>query len=210
MTKQNKISDRQSDTRYFSPNFLVLISSSANDSRVVARLPEELQMQLASEWDTPLVGSTPGWLEIGAQELLGKSFRTQFASSQVWSGSSPIEITLPLEFYAESNPKTEVISPIVELAKMALPRKSGEGGQFIPPGPRIFGLREQTGNDFISIEIGNFLIFTKVIITQVNPTFVTRDMTKLGLPLKASCEVTFRTMFSLSGGDFARMFKDIK
>lgn len=207
-------SDRQNDPRLFSNHFLVTIYSCVHQG-VVARVPEEVSIQLSSEWDTPLLqGGSGGFLEVGFQELLGKSTKTQFASAQVWSGSSPIDITLPLEFYADQNPKTEVIDPIVRLAKMALPRKSGKGnnqGLFTPPGPRIFGLKNgSSGNDQISIDIGNFLNFKKVIITAVNPTFVTRDLTKNGLPLKATCEVTFRSMFSLTGDEFAGMFKDIK
>lgn len=197
---------RQNDTRYFSNNFLATVYSSRHGG-VVARAPEELSIQLSSEWDTPLLQSgVSGAIEIGLQELANRSVRTQFASAQVWSGSSPIEITLPLEFYAESDPKLEVIDPIIKLAKMALPGSVGKNfGQFVPPGPKIFDF---TSGDQISIDIGNFLNFQKVLIIGVNPTFITRDMTQKGLPLKATCEVTFRSMFSLTGNDFAGMFKD--
>ena len=204
-------SPRQNDSRFFSPNFLVYILSTQH-GQVVARLPDELQMQLASEWDTPLLSSGASPLETLVQSGFGVSTKTQFASAQVWSGSSPIEITLPLEFYAEENPKLEVVQPIVKLCQMALPRRSGESGEkglFIPPGPRIFGFNiNELGNDQINIQIGNFLNFEKVIVTQVNPTFVTRDMTQAGFPLRATCEVTFRSMFSLTGSDFSDMFLD--
>ena len=205
-------SPRQNDTRFFSPNFLVTVFSSVHNG-VVARLPEELQMSLTSEWDTPLLSSGASALETLVQNGFGKSTRTQFASAQVWSGSSPIEITLPLEFYAEENPKLEVVEPIVRLSKMALPRRgSTDKGLFTPPGPRIFKVdTRQLSNkhDDITISVGNFLTFNRVIITNVNPTFITRDMTQDGLPLRATCEVTFRSMFSLSGDDFSSMFNDI-
>lgn len=205
---------RQNNVEKFSPNFLVTIFSSVHGG-VVARLPEELQFQLSSEWDTPLLqgGGVGGILESLVQEGFGVSTKTQFASAQVWSGSSPIEITLPLEFYAENNPRLEVIDPIIKLAKMALPRKSGgngasERGLFVPPGPRIFGFNTQNiQNDQITIDIGNFLNFKKVVIVSVNPVFKTRDMLASGEPLSVTCEVVFRSMFSLTGEDFESMFK---
>jgi hypothetical protein len=204
-------SDRQNRENYFSSNFLVFIKSTFNGV-VVGRLPEEISMQLSSEWDTPLLSSGVSPVEVLLQEGLGKSTKTQLASAQVWSGSAPIDITIPLEFYADKDPRKEVIQPIINLTKMALPRKSGDtkGGLFTPPGPRIF--RKNTRkfsklSDLINIDIGNFMNFNKVIITSVNPTFTTRDMTQNGKPLKSSCEITFRTMFSLTGDDFETMFK---
>ena len=206
------ISARQSNTNEFSTNFLVKINSSVNGA-VVARAPEEVSLRLSSEWDTALGQSTSSNLGILGAEVAGTSIRTQFSSAQVWSGNSPIEITLPLEFYSESSSREEVINPIVKLAKMALPRKGGsinipgigEVGVFIPPGPRIFNLQNDA-NDQITIQFGNFVTFRKVIITEVEPVFVTRDMHSSGFPLRARCEITFRTIFSLTGDAFQEMF----
>lgn len=203
-------SPRQNDTRFFSTHFLVKVYSSLHGS-VTARVPETLALQLTADWDTPLSSSNPGFLDVALQEIKSLATKTQLASAQVWSGSAPIEITLPLEFYADKNPKLEVINPIVLLAKMALPSATNlaEHGLFTPPGPRIFNVGGGA-NDQISIEIGNFMLFTKVIVINVNPTFTTRDMSKSGYPLRATCEVTFRSMFSLTGPEFAGMFRDIK
>lgn len=208
-TRASSASSRQNDSRFFSPNFLVYISS--KKGTVVARAPEELALNLTSEWDTPLLSSGFTLLDLALREGFGKSTKSQFASAQVWTGSSPIEITLPLEFYAEADPILEVVQPIVTLARMALPTLSGKAGDqgfLTPPGPSLLGFNirgneSKDSNDQISIVIGNFLNFTNVIITEVSPTFVTRDMTKGGAPLKATCDVTFRTMFSLTGNDFA-------
>lgn len=199
----------------FSNVFLVTIkaSSGLDDVSVIARLPEEIQMQLASEWDTPFLQSGgTGILEVAAQTLGGVSTKTQFASAQVWSGSSPIELTLPLEFYAQENATRDVVQPIVALAEMALPRTSnrGEGGLFTPPGPRVFAkFGKLQGDTNITVQIGSFLTFKRVIITTVNPTFVTRDMTQDGAPLRATCEVTFRSMFTLTGDQLRENFNGL-
>ncbi len=207
MTNSKNMSNRHRDERKFSPNFLVYISSSKYKTTVVSRAPEDLTMQINADWDTPLAQSgASGIVEVGVQELLNRSTKTQFASAQIWSGSTPIEITLQLEFQAEQDPKQEVIQPIISLGKMALPSLSGEGGSkglFSPPGPRIFNFG---GGDNIIIQLGEFLIFESVIITNVNPVFKTRDMGVSGVPIRATCDVTFRTAFSLTGNEFENMF----
>lgn len=209
MTEIKNMSNRHNDEVKFSKHFLIFIKSTANNSHVVCRAPEDLSLQLTSDWDNAIDGgSVASVIELGAQEALGRSTKSQFASAQIWAGTSPINITISLEFHAEENPRQEVLNPIIELTKMALPRQSGSGGSkglFVPPGPRIFN-KDGTSNDNISITLGNFLQFRKVIITDVSPVFSTRDMGKDGIPLRAKCDVTFRTSFSLTGADFENMF----
>jgi len=206
-------SPRQRDEGNFSNNFLVKIISSQHGS-VIARAPEELALQLSSEWDSALGGGgSNSGLGILAAEGAGLSTRNEFSSAQVWSGNSPIEITIPLEFYAEESSQEEVVNPIIKLVKMALPRKGGttnipgvgEVGLFVPPGPRIFNTGG-SANDQITIQLGKFVTFRKVIMIEANPVFVTKEMHSSGFPLRATCEIRFRTIFSLTGDDFQGMF----
>ena len=197
---------RQRNTDSISNNFLVIIKSTVHGT-VVARLPEEVQMQLSSEWDTPfLQGSGNQLVEVAAQTIFNVSTKTQLASGQVWSGSTPIELTLPLDFYADENSTLEVIEPVVKLAKMALPRLSGGiGGFYTSPGPRIFP-RQKNPGDNITIKLGNFLNFKQVIVVSVNPNFVVRDLTPTGEPLRCSCDITFRSMYTLTGNELQSQF----
>lgn len=206
-------SPRMRNEELFSPKFLVKIVSSKHGA-VVASLPDQVSMDLSSDWDTAIGGGGTANTGLGiiAAEALGLSVRTQYSSAQVWSGNSPININIPLQFYADSSSKDEVLSPIIKLVKMALPRMSSDSksrfaklGLFVPPGPRIFDINSNA-NDEISIQLGSFLLFRKVIITNVNPTFISRELHATGFPLKASCDITFRTIFSLTGNEFERMF----
>lgn len=194
----------------YSDLFTVIIKSSNTAGNkgytVTARLPQEIQLQLSSVWDSPFVQSTGNALVESLSNAVGVSSKLQYASAQIWSGSSPIEITLNLEFYAESDPAREVLQPIIQLSRMALPRLAGtkKGGLFSPPGPRIFTLDidgQDTSGDKITIKIGKFMNFTNVIITDVSPVFSTKDMGRAGIPLKASCSITFRSMYTFTGAE---------
>lgn len=222
-------SERQNDSTRFNPDFFTLISSSQHGN-VVARLPEEVPISISSEWESPL--SSFGGLktkvaDFTLRETTGLTLKNQLFSSQIWSGSSPIEMTVPLEFYADRDPSREVIQPIIRLAKMALPRYNNNpdlkniltyDNKQLPlkpltaPGPTIFDEENEfVKSDEIVIQLGNFLKFKRVIITNININFNTRDLVgntrySKGKPLRASCELTFRTIQSLTGEDFFSMF----
>lgn len=203
-------SNRHRNPELFSPNYLVYIKSDRHNCTVVARAPQELSLSLNSEWDTPLAqNGISSVVEVAIQEGLNLSKQHQYASAQVWSGSSPIEITLDLEFQAEEDPVREVVQPIINLGKMLLPELKGDQGDlgfFTPPGPKVFNKGRQF-EDFITVSLGGFMVFKKVIVLSVNPVYNVRDMGVSGLPLRATCSVTFRTYLSLTGSDFASMFQ---
>lgn len=228
-------SERQSDESKFNKNFFAFITSTIHDN-VVARLPEEVPITISSEWEAPIAGAFSGLrgkiADFTLRETTGVTLKNQLFTSQIWSGSSPIEMTIPLEFYADRDPLREVLLPIIALSKMALPRynnteltdkanrsiqkaidelgitaKNLELKPLTAPGPLIFDAEtSEVKSDEITIQLGEFLLFKRVIITNVDMNFNTRDLVKEGKPLRASCEVTFRTIQSLTGEDFAGMF----
>lgn len=197
-----------------SSHYILSIASSKHGN-VKARLPEKISIALSSDWKSALDNNdAAGSITAGAvQEIFGKSTTVQKFSAQIWSGNSPIELTLPLEFRAGYEPgsvsKTassedaykDVIAPIKRLYKMCLPR--GSTGLMEPPGPRIFNKddtsllsKRKDNGDSIIIKIGNFLVFQKVIVTAVSAEF-DGQMSQDGFPMSARAEVTFRTMYSL-------------
>ena len=199
---------RQTDETYFSPHYTMEINSSRHGI-VKARVPEQIQMQITSEWDSILGSSGLTSIGVLVSELSKFSTRNEFTSALAWAGNTPIELTIPLEFYAESHAEEEVIEPIRKLGRMALPgSKSLFNGNIIlfsPPGPRLFDLGDATSDDII-IQIGNFLYFTQVVIVGINPTFSTKDLSPEGFPLRASCDVTFRTVLTLTYDKYSRLF----
>ena len=199
----------------------VNITSKSDKGRTInvkAYLPEEISMQAGSDWSAP-------WSEIGGNGTIatmlssvGISMKTKPLSAQSWQGSSPVEVTLPLIFKATSDPKSEVMEPIVNLVKMVVPETVGNGQQFIPPGPTLLGYLKQhpseavrslvkqlpdtdrqNKGEFITIRLGRFMRFSNIIITNVAPRIDTQTLYKgfskpeqKGYPLRAALEVTFR------------------
>lgn len=203
------INARYQDSEVFSPAYLITVTSSSHGS-VVARLPQEVSFQIRSDWQAAIAGEPFGHTaNIVAGEISGYSLKTQRMTAQTWLGNSPLEITLPLDFQAEINSQLEVVDPIIRLCQMALPKPGGNTGiggeSFIQPGPRIFGIADNA-NDTIIIKIGKFIQFSKVIIVNVSPVYKTQDMSKDHKPLRASCSMTFRSMFTLTSSDFAHQF----
>jgi hypothetical protein len=187
--------------------YLVTISSSQHGD-VVARLPEQIVMRIGSEWEPALRIPGVGFVEKLSQELIGKSLKIQRFTAQVWSGNSPIEMELNLEFVAETNPEQEVLAPIRLLAAMVLPRKArgaGVDARVVPPGPRIFGISGEGANDHIVVTIGKFLKFDNVIALEASPIFHAK-MDSGGRPLRAELVLRFRTMLSLTANDLTTLF----
>ena len=216
-----------------SENYLISISSSYHGS-VEARIPEIISMTINSEWKS-LIGdndASGSIIKVAIQEFLNKAPSTQVMTAQVWSGNAPIELTISLEFKAGHNPQFDsknssgqrgsgyydVILPIKKLSKMALP-SGGKGSLLLtPPGPRLFQspvdktgfavISERGDGDTITIKVGKFLTFNRVIITNVSPEF-SGAMSTEGYPMSAKVDVTFRTLYSLVTEQVDKMFEEI-
>ena len=198
-----------------SPFYTVTIQSSVYGT-VRANLPKSFVLQVASEWDSLLSSGPPGIVDAGTQAVTGRSLVTQEMSAQRWSGNTPIELELYLEFEAETDAAAEVVNPVRTLTKMALPSKDARpilqglrsipgivGSHFLrPPGPKMFNL-SGTG-DNIYIKIGRYIVFKKVIITNVESEFSGR-MSPDGQPMGASVNLNFRTFFSPTAQDIDEM-----
>lgn len=212
-------------TDAFSPKMMCLVDSSRN-GKVIARMPPELEMSIEAEWSSLLNFGFSKIFNFVASEAAGINVRTRFATLQVWGGSSPLEITLPLEFYATKDPETEVLDPILALMAMALPSATNSGkGFFLPPGERVLVKFKKTAegviegitntnfasannSDQICIHIGDIAFISDLIVTRVVPKFNTRDIEiNTGEPLRASVDVTFRSLFTLTREEMFRMFQ---
>lgn len=196
------------------PNYQVRIKQDANE--VLAYVPETFQISVSSQFNQPfgqgLSNSTAGT----AAKVMGLGALTsQSMTAQVWEGTQPIELTLELELVAEYDPKAEVLEPIKKLLAMTMPSRGAGGVLLDPPGPKYKDVLDWAAFDVIkgegkaarqiTVQIGTFMLFDNVVIENVNTTFHSM-MHESGVPLRATCSVTFKTFFIQLTDDIPRLF----
>jgi hypothetical protein len=197
----------------------------ANEMRIMvsAYLPDSFSLGVTSEYDTPFaqgietgIGAIDSIMKSPlARAATGSNFITQWMTAQVWSGSAPIAIQLPLVFIADTDPQKEVLKPIKDLMKLAMPSSGigaiGDAKGFLQsPGPRVKIDKETQSISFdvrnpISIQIGKFLRFPSVVIENISQTYNTVFDSR-GLPVRASVEITFKTFVTPTSEDIEKMF----
>jgi hypothetical protein len=197
-------------------NYRVRISQQGG-GKVMAYVPETFQLSVTSQFNQPFGQGVQNSPVGTAAKILGLGALTsQSMTAQVWEGTQPIEMSLELEFVAESNPTTEVLEPIKELLRMTMPSRGHSGGFLLdPPGPVYKDIvdwkafesvkGEGKADRQITVQIGNFLKFDNVVIESVNTTFHSM-MHSSGIPLRATCAVTFKTFFIQLKEDIPRLF----
>lgn len=185
--------------------YSLVIRSSAYGS-VLAKLPESIELRFTSEWDTLLPSSNSDLFKVfnlATNEAFNFHFKNKKLSAQVWSGNSPIELSLPLEFKAQSEEEAKRnLNYIKMLVKMNQPTQN-KSGLMKPPGPHVFEDSEimkkifgqNAKGDNISIMVGNFMLFTKVIILEVTPE-IKSILDSNGMPMVINCQVTFRSFYT--------------
>lgn len=207
--------EEQVDSRY-----KIYVSSAQVGKTVEAVLQDKISLKITSEWEPFLPLGTVSQVANSATQLVGGvSLLSRFMTRRIWKGTSPIGITITLQFESINNTYNDVVDPVISLMKMALPYEDNDLQVFgakiplvSPPGPSPF----TTGNDNvsndqklstgdvdkianslkkgdqISIKIGNFMKFDSVIISEVTPE-VSNRMSVDGFPISASVSISFET-----------------
>ena len=114
-------------------NSTVIGNSQGNP--IASWIPDDITLDVTADWDSPLLsaGTSPGTLGI-IQQAVGLSFKGEWNSIAVWLGSSPIQMSLPLQFIAEREGEAEsqVLAPIKQLMKLASPTKLSGRSSYNP------------------------------------------------------------------------------
>jgi hypothetical protein len=180
---------------------------------VIARLPENFSLRVESQWEDVTSQSDSTLfkgINLAASELTNTHFKSQIMSAQMWSGNSPLEFSIPLQFKAFKDADREVIRPLKTLMKAALP--SLQGGAFLnPPGPRLLQgfefVRKVNDNPGrpVSLMIGKVLHFKDLIILNVDCD-IKSIMSVTNKPMSIDCTVTFRTIVSYTTENIDQIF----
>jgi hypothetical protein len=195
------------------PNYKVLIAGGGK--KIKAYVPETFQLSVNGNFG-PAFGQGIADSTLGNfSKLFGLGALTsQSMSAQVWMGSSPVEMSLELEFIASDSPTLQVMNPVKDLMSITMPSRGAGGFLLDPPGPSYVDIQnwqigdgKSIGNPGrkISVKIGNFLLFDNVVIENVNTTYHSM-MHSSGIPLRATCAVQFKTFFIQLKEDLPKIF----
>ena len=217
--------------------YLVRISSLRNAATITSPLQEDINLKLESHWSSLLPTGLLQQADKAAQLFTGGkvSLITKATSRRVWTGSSPLILSLKLRFEAIFDPYNEVVNPIRILSAMALPKETNLQKEGLvsgainelpflgPPGPSPFlteGVLTKSGNkattfldslqggDNIQIELGRFLTFYDVIIKSVSPTIPIK-FDSFGNPVSAIVNIVFETYEMLTAESFGDSFTSL-
>lgn len=173
-----------------------------------AWVPVVIDLSTESFWNAPFQSLGDGAFTSLIQEAGGKvqdsfgknlplfSGRLQSMTKAYWTGSSPIRMTLPIEFRAIDSAKKDVTEQIKRLHLLTLPIQSGT--DLVPPGP--------DRGIMVSVQIGNLLTFSDVIVTQVGSE-IRMIMDEEGYPVKSICRFQFQTRKIVTQQDFNQIFQ---
>lgn len=193
---------------------------------VYGHLPEQFELNASSDWDQPFLEAT----DMLRNVLSAAHIPTRFlvSSVHVWSGSSPLQLSIPIEFWARENAYEEVVQPTKALMSLALPSVTGDGNtqRLVPPGPAgidISDLLPEGGafsgfwdyiaryaknpGTWITVEMGTFLRFEGVILLDAQTEY-SGLLTPDGYPKSATCTITFKTAKTLTVDQLDEAFID--
>lgn len=105
---------------------------------VTAYLPGSFNFDTRAEYQAPFSQGLFGNGTLSnLAKLGGMRLTTQALTAQIWQGSTETELSLDLEFHAETDPILEVRKPILDLMKMATASIDNSTGMLKAPGPQV-------------------------------------------------------------------------
>ena len=208
---------------------------SMNGINILAHTPSEVVLALVSNWDERRgnlgdlasaaggglraigMGGAGAKLGAGGQLLQGAGMITGYTSmnklltGMMWSGASYLEMQLSLEFFAKSDPMTEVWLPTYFLMALAAPVEYNVGfpSMLRAPGPTLVGTATAggiAGGDRTTITIGSYLRLQNVVINNVTATVLSR-LHKSGLPVATKVDLSFKSFFVATRNDLAKWMR---
>lgn len=147
------------------------------------------------------IGAALGVATEGRIELSGQFKQLGY---QQWSGTDPLAFTTTISFYmgatSLNNAEEEVYVPVMALAGLALPNERA-GGVLVSPGPPPTAAIEQLPGKYktrvVSIQIGQLLYLSSVIVKRAEPMF-SKETDENGFPIWGKITLDINSLFSAS------------
>lgn len=113
-------------------------SNSVKGTNVSAYMPDKFMWDVSSNYAAPFAqGLLGSGLVSNVAAVFGYRMITPAMTAEVWQGSSSSELTLSLEFFAETNTYNDVTSKVIALMKLATPSVDATLGLITSPGPQL-------------------------------------------------------------------------
>lgn len=192
------------------PDYQVHIANNTAGIFIKADLPEEvgwgIQNSFQQAGKIPFLPGSDKWdsLKGNMRDLLGIGIVLKEMTKQIWSGTTPIGMTLPLQFDAEVSAREDVAAAAKSLLTLAAPYQLGSGLFSILYSPNPTRLSD-TAN-VTSIQIGRQIFFDSVAIESVNYRAEQR-ISRDGFPISGQVDLAFVTDYVWSRDDIqSKMF----
>lgn len=170
--------------------------------QVIAYLPDDFGLALEHKWENPFDVDLNATVRAGIQWLSNKKFSGVWDSSDIgksmgidaytYMGSSPLNLSIELEFLVQDNIDRDLIIPVKKLLSMSSPKK-GEGATL-----RTLGVPSP-----VFINIPHLLKIPKAYITNVGTNFMkplVSDGTKV-VPMRIKVPITIVRASILTSAD---------
>jgi len=202
--------------------YKIKITSYRNHAKIVGLMQDDIQLKVASRWEPIVPTNALAIGNILTQVITKgeKSLISKAVSRRIWAGATPIVMALNLRFEAVNDAHREVVEPCRILQSLALPSEyAADPDKAVskvpllgPPGPTPFMLEKLAtykrsnkvmqqasdffddfkGGDLIVIELGSFVTFWNVIVSEVTLQVPPR-FTPEGEPVSATVSMVFET-----------------
>lgn len=142
----------------------------------------------------------------------GRSGMTKLNSTQLFTGSPPVKITMTLHFRAFDNPTSEVSAPTNQLARWTLARQLAANGNlvqavqnFVAGQGFLKSLLPSEAPQMVGLQFGEHTFSPMVIESMSMPLTVPR--TSLGQPLNVAVQLVLATLTALDREDWSRALR---
>ena len=178
---------------------------------ILAVLSGPFSVDATSNWEGVLKMGASQVLETidnFAQGLFGNTIRQPWLSRKLWTGTTPLTFTLPLQFVSFDDAEAQVVKPMMGLLSLVYPRLDYDAGDvdaadmfstYFVPGPTLFYVNDgaydsaSDEGDRVEITLGKFLHFKGCYIKSVGFN-VENSFSVDGWPHNVKASVTFETM----------------
>jgi hypothetical protein len=204
------------------PRYLIKLTAKprvGDTVRIETPMPENFSVNLTIEWASQYasiiqeqmnkLGGTAGQVAGLVSKLapiFGQSTQAKVMTAQIWQGTSGLELTVPFIFKAQSDSDIEVVNPIKQLMKIALPSVSAIGTLESPFSPLKQATSTADNGVSVDIKFGDFFRLPSCVITSISQSYDS-IFDRKGNPISAKVDLQVRSFYIITVEDIDTLIK---